>query len=251
MQGHDAAGHVEHFDALQPRFFHHGFERGLIGVHADGFGQVAVAVGITDHPFADQRDIVDLVPFPTVGPTYIRHIMLFAAFKHPREIISHDFAVYGVPPVKADGRVISSTWVREAVAEGRLAEAETLLGRRFSVMGMVKQGRQLGRQLGFPTANVATACLRLPPAGVYVCEVRSGRGWQPAVGNLGHRPTVENDGALSLEVDLLDWQGDLYGQSLEVRFCELLRGEQRFDGLEALKAQIAVDVAEARAFFTD
>jgi riboflavin kinase/FMN adenylyltransferase len=159
------------------------------------------------------------------------------------------FAVYGVPPVRVRERVVSSTWVREAVTAGDLDLAERLLGRSFGYWGTVVKGRQLGAQIGFPTANVLLETQVHPPQGVYVCEVIVGAQRCRAVCNLGRRPTVETKGALALEAHLLDWQGDLYGQPIEVRLLHHLRGEQRFDGLAALQAQIQRDTEAARSWW--
>lgn len=156
------------------------------------------------------------------------------------------FAVYGVPPVKVDGRVVSSTWVREAVTAGDLDLAAELLGRRFGYFGVVIKGRQLARQIGFPTANIRLETQVHPPQGVYVCEIVFGGEKRVGVCNLGSRPTVESDGVLSLEAHVLDWMGDLYGKKIEVRLLQLLRSERRFEGMAALKEQIALDVEAAR-----
>jgi riboflavin kinase / FMN adenylyltransferase len=158
----------------------------------------------------------------------------------------HDFAVYGVPPLKIDSQVVSSTLIREAVSHGDLPRAATLLGRGYSVFGPVVEGQKLGRQLGFPTANVAVENELLPPLGVYAVEARIDSAWLPAVANLGRRPTVAADADPSLEVHLLDWSGDLYGKDLEVRFTRHLRSEMKFASLDELKAQIARDIEAAR-----
>jgi len=159
------------------------------------------------------------------------------------------FAVYGVPPVRLGGRVVSSTWVREAVTAGDLERAVELLGRPFGYLGTVVKGRQLGAQIGFPTANVTLETQVHPPQGVYVCDVVVDGESHPAVCNLGRRPTVETDGALSLEAHLLDWQGDIYGRQIEVRLRSHLRGEQRFEGLAALTEQIQRDAQAAREWW--
>jgi riboflavin kinase/FMN adenylyltransferase len=159
---------------------------------------------------------------------------------------AHGFAVYGVPPLKIGGAVVSSTLIREAITQGDFPQAAALLGREYAVLGTVVEGRKLGRQLGFPTANVEVENEQLPPLGVYAVEARFGTQWLPAVANLGRRPTVAIDAEPSLEVHLLDWSGDLYGQDLEVRFTRLLRSEIKFSGLEELKAQIGRDIEAAR-----
>jgi riboflavin kinase/FMN adenylyltransferase len=156
-------------------------------------------------------------------------------------------AVHGMDAVEQEGRVVSSTWLRAAVATGELKRVQALCGRPWSVLGTVERGQQLGRQLGFPTANVGYAVEVMPPAGVYACDLRvCGQPWMPALANLGYRPTVAAAGSLALEVHVLDWAGDLYGEQVEVRFLAHLRGEQKFESLEALKSQITADVQERR-----
>lgn len=160
------------------------------------------------------------------------------------------FGVYGVSAVQVSGEVVSSTLIREAVRAGDLSRARRFLGRDYSVFGKVVAGNQLGRQIGFPTANVAVENEELPPNGVYVVSVQITGSKLPSikgVANLGLRPTV-NAGAAErvLEVHLLDFDGDLYGNEMEVAFIEMLRPEQKFAGLEELKAQIAKDVLMAR-----
>jgi riboflavin kinase/FMN adenylyltransferase len=146
-----------------------------------------------------------------------------------------------------EGEVISSTAVRAAVAEGRVERAAVLLGRPHVIQGTVVQGDQLGRRIGFPTANVEPDSQLLPAHGVYALRVRvDGFGpWLPAVANLGVRPTVEGE-RYRLEAHLLDYSGDLYGRGLELRFVARLREERRFNGLDELIAQIGRDAAQAR-----
>ncbi len=153
-----------------------------------------------------------------------------------------------VEPQTINGERVSSRAVREALTDGDLARAELFLGRRYELSGPVVEGRRLGRQLGFPTANVEVDPRKLLPAlGVYAALV-SGEGVEaPAVLNLGFRPTVSGSGRLSVEAHLLDWSGDLYGQVLRVEFVARLRAEQRFDGVDALRKAIAADCDQARA----
>lgn len=158
------------------------------------------------------------------------------------------FAVFGVPQVLHAGRPISSTRVRHALEAGDLKEACALLGRDHSVLGPVMQGRRLGRTLHFPTANVEVQNEQLPPLGVYAVRALIDGQWCAGVANLGVRPTVQAEAsARLLEVHVFDFEGDLYGQLLEVRFIARLRDEMKFPGLDALRAQIAADAAEARA----
>lgn len=159
----------------------------------------------------------------------------------------HNFAVYGVPPVRVDGDVVSSTLIRECVTAGDLARASRLLGRPYALHGKVVQGRRLGRELGFPTANLKLEAELLPPHGVYAVQAEAGGQWRAGVANLGLRPTVEETSSPSLEAHLFDWDGDLYGQEIEVRLDRWLRPEKKFASLEALRVQIAEDVRQAKS----
>ncbi|WCJ58740.1 riboflavin biosynthesis protein RibF [Fontisphaera persica] len=160
----------------------------------------------------------------------------------------YGFAVQVAEPVLFGGEPISSTRVRAAIRAGQLAEVTAMLGRPYAVCGPVLRGQGLGRQLGFPTANVAVEGLEMPPQGVYAARVILPDGPHPAVVNWGRRPTVAGGAAgPHFEVHLPGWQGDLYGQELEVQLGRYLRAEQRFPAVEALRAQIARDVAAALA----
>ena len=160
----------------------------------------------------------------------------------------HGFTVEATPTVNQDGQRVSSTWIRDALARGDLTQAVLLLGRTYTLSGRVIRGDRIGRDLGFPTAN-----LPLPhrPAmeGIVVAEVvlPDGR-LHPAVTSLGSRPTVNGKRPL-LEVHLLDWKGDLYGRHLRVLFRHWLRGQVHFPTLEDLRLQIARDVDDARDWF--
>ncbi len=155
-----------------------------------------------------------------------------------------------VPLLESQGLPISSTRIRQALREGRPALAARLLGGPFSPHGEVRRGRQLGAELGFPTANlVPPTGVVCPEQGVYAAWGRTlgpeGPGpWRPAVANLGRRPTVDGENVV-LEVHLLGFSGDLYGQRLEVAFLRRLRGERRFPNVDALRAQIGRDAARA------
>lgn len=157
-----------------------------------------------------------------------------------------------VEPVFLGGSKVSSTRIRELLQEGNCGEAARLLGRPFEVAGTVVHGRALGRQLGFPTANLEPeAPYFLPRHGVYAVAV-AGAESDPektvrGVINVGVRPTVDRPGGEpKLEVHLLDFAGDLYGRTLTVRFHAFLRPERKFDSLDELVAQIGRDVEEAR-----
>lgn len=157
------------------------------------------------------------------------------------------FTAQGIAPVLHEGEPVSSTRVRKAVEAGDFTLAAALLGRPWGLMGTVIQGRQLGRRLGFPTANLDIAGLQMPPPGVYAVQAfHAGREYH-GVANAGHRPTVDGTSrAWHVEAHLFDYSGDLYGQPLELVFRNFLRGELRFDSLDALQTQIAVDSQAAR-----
>lgn len=156
------------------------------------------------------------------------------------------FRLEAVPPVMFEGDRISSTRIRQAVHDGNLEEAARMLGRPYSVSGPVIQGDQLGRTLGFPTANLATDDLLLPPRGVWVVRAGDDEGkTRDGIANLGLRPTL-GGARLLLEVHLFDFSGDLYGRNMEVRFLRRLRGEMKFSSLDELRIQIEKDAIEAR-----
>ena len=162
---------------------------------------------------------------------------------------------FGVTLVDAfrdeDAEVVSSSRVRALLAEGDVVEAAGLLGYRFTVEETVLRGRQLGRTLGFPTAN-----MRLPETaalkhGIYAVRLRrAGGALLDGVASFGRRPTVEEDGVPLLETFAFDFDGDLYGETCDVSFFGFLRGEKKFDGLDALTAQMKRDEAEARALLS-
>jgi riboflavin kinase/FMN adenylyltransferase len=150
-------------------------------------------------------------------------------------------------PFAVDGRPVSSTLIRAAVARGDLLLAQRLLGRYPSSFGIVQAGAGRGRQLGYPTANLLPQTPVLPPHGVYAIEaILDGKVW-PGIANLGVRPTFGPGGPTVLEVHLFDFTGDLYERELEVCYLQFLRPERSFTDVTQLAAQIAADVALARA----
>ncbi|HEX4648091.1 MAG TPA: bifunctional riboflavin kinase/FAD synthetase [Steroidobacteraceae bacterium] len=156
------------------------------------------------------------------------------------------FAVDVVDPVTLDGERISSSGVRAALARGDFERAARWLGRPWSMRGRVATGEQLGRNLGFPTANLPLERRRAPVAGIFAVRVHGVASEAlPGVASLGTRPTVGGVTAL-LEAHLFDFSGDLYGRELEVEFAAKLREEARFASLEALTAQMRCDAADAR-----
>lgn len=162
----------------------------------------------------------------------------------------HGFGVSQLGTLSIDSERVSSTRVREVLAQADFALAERLLGRPYSIGGRVVYGRQLGRQLGVPTANVRLQRYQAALAGVYAVTVGGLDQPYKGVANIGVRPTVDGAEPL-LEVNLFDFEGDLYGQFIEVTFRRKIRDEQTFDGLDALKAQIEADQGTAREMLAD
>ena len=161
------------------------------------------------------------------------------------------FAVHGLAAVSLDGRVVSSTRIREAIRAGNLDAAGQMLGRRYALAARIVRGDRLGRGLGFPTANLEVTGLVLPPSGVYAAHAAVRRGSYRALVNIGHRPTLRNPAPpLRVEAHLLDFHGELYGEEMEVTFAAKLRDEKKFSSLEELKAQITRDIAEAGKCFS-
>lgn len=164
----------------------------------------------------------------------------------------HGFDVEPVGSVLEDSARISSTRLRELLQQGDFVAAEAMLGRPYLMTGKVVYGRQLGATIGVPTANLELHRLRSPLAGVYVVEVRGiGPGLLRGVANVGTRPTVDDSIKANLEVHILDFAGTIYGRTIDVIFRDRIRCEQKFAGIEALKAQIDRDIAFARGYFAD
>ena len=209
------------------------FEEGLAALSAEAFveeilvarlGASAVVVGADFH-FGKGR---------SGSPEFLR-----------RAGETHGFRVVVADKVEADGEAVSSSRIRRALERGDVDAATQGLGRRYRVGGEVIGGQQLGRTLGVPTANIALARTNRLAYGVYAVNVYLGGRVYGGVASFGVRPTVDNGPPL-LETYILDFSGDIYGQRIEVEFTAWLRPELKFDGLPALKAAMAKDIADAR-----
>jgi riboflavin kinase / FMN adenylyltransferase len=226
----------------------------------EGLGVDIMVVLAFDHALSQKsaEDFVDDVLMIGMAAT---HVVVGADF-----VFGHDrlgtvdrliemggrarFAVTALSPVAGpDGTIYSSTAVRQALKAGEPRRAAALLGRAWEIEGRVEHGDERGRQLGFPTANISLGDYLRPAFGVYAVEAGIDLGaataWHPGVANLGRRPTVAGQ-IERLEVHLFNFDADLYGRHLRVRLIEFLRPEKKFDGLDALRAQIAQDSARAR-----
>ena len=161
-----------------------------------------------------------------------------------------DYQVHEVKPLKEGAEPISSTRLRALVTAGDLKAAAKLLGRPFSVLGEVIKGQGRGKQLGYPTANVAYANDIMPPNGVYVVRVVFNNKIYKGAANLGTRPTFKNKALFPiLEVYILDFKGDLYGKIIDVEFVRKIRDEQRFSNIDDLIFQIKKDITAVSKIF--
>ncbi|MCI8414564.1 MAG: bifunctional riboflavin kinase/FAD synthetase [Ruminiclostridium sp.] len=156
-----------------------------------------------------------------------------------------------IPKVEQDSITVSSTYIRSLVAQGEIQLANAFLGHPYTLSDHVSHGQKLGTTLGFPTVNLKLGKNVLAPAkGVYATKVRLENGEEHiAVTNVGNRPTVDDGLELTIEGFILDFHGDLYGQKIQMEFYEYLREERKFPSFDALKAEIARNVEQTRAFF--
>jgi riboflavin kinase / FMN adenylyltransferase len=154
-----------------------------------------------------------------------------------------------VGPVKVGGIEISSTKVREAISAADLRGAARLLGRYHFLHGPVVRGRERGRTIGFPTANLASETECVPPDGVYATRVIIDDVTYPSITNIGMRPTFA-ESAHSIEAHIFDFTRDIYGSRIKLELVERIRPERKFDNPDALKAQIAIDLGKAREILT-
>ena len=159
-----------------------------------------------------------------------------------QESIKYNYKYFALPPQKYDGEVISSTKIRKLLSDGQIDTANKMLGRNFIIEGTVIKGRQIGRTIGFRTANILYPIELIDiPFGVYSVLVNYASQTYQGIANFGVRPTVNGHGAL-LEVHILDFERDIYGEVLEVKFIKMLRTERKFDSLDSLKQQISRDI---------
>lgn len=162
----------------------------------------------------------------------------------------YGFELEIIDKLKYHGREISSTYVREEVQKGHMETVKELLGEAFFVSGMVENGKKLGRRLGMPTANVYPSSDKLlPPNGVYFSNVCINDERYPGVTNIGNRPTIKDGDRISVETYLLDFEKEIYGETIKVELLHYQRPEQRFDSVEKLKAAVLKNIEEAKEYF--
>ena len=159
----------------------------------------------------------------------------------------HGFGVTAVPPVVQNGERVSSTAIRVALANGDLGKARAMLGRDYMMSGRIVRGSQLGRKLGFPTANIPIKRQKSAVLGIFAVRVNLGDELLEGVANVGTRPTVDSAGKTLLEVFIFDFDRDIYGEHLDVHFIARLRDELKFPDLDSMIVQMHKDVAQAKA----
>ncbi len=159
------------------------------------------------------------------------------------------FRAEKIDPIRYKDFVVSSTRIRRLVSEGRVDEAGALLGHHYAIDGVVVEGARRGREIGFPTANLATDNELVPPHGVYATAVTVDAAVYPSVTNIGQRPTFGDQLATTIEAHLIGRTIDLYGKTIRLAFVQRLRDERKFPDMEALQDQIAADVRRAARLF--
>ncbi len=213
------------------------------------FGFDAALASLSAREFAQQR-LVELIGAGgvvtgadfTFGKGRVGNVAVLAALG-----AELGFSVDTVSPVAAEGEVVSSSRIRDALRQGQPREAAALLTRPFAIEGVVEGGAKLGRQLGYPTANIRLGSYLRPRYGVYAVRARLADGRMvEGVANFGIRPMIDPPEEL-LEPYFFDFSGDLYGQMVEVQLIDFLRDEAKYDDLDTLKAQIARDCEDAKA----
>ena len=161
----------------------------------------------------------------------------------------HGFRVEKIDPIRYKDFVVSSTRIRRLLAEGRVDESAALLGHHYAIEGTVVEGAKRGREIGFPTANLATDNELVPPNGVYATAITIDGQVLPSVTNIGQRPTFGDNLATTIEAHVMGQSMDLYGRTVRLAFVQRLRDERKFPDLEALQEQIAADVRRATRLF--
>ncbi len=164
------------------------------------------------------------------------------------EGLKHGFGLHVQEPFKIDDIVVSSTYIRQLIAEGRMEEASRFMGRMYDIGGEVIVGNKLGRTIGFPTMNlVIDETMITPPNGVYItyCNLEGRR--YPSVTNVGNKPTI-GEYAKNIETHVFGYEGDAYGKHIDVEFVRWTRPEQKFAGIDELKKQIESDCITAKAY---
>lgn len=180
----------------------------------------------------------------TYGDRQVANMTNLADYAH------HKLTVHEISPQVVQGKKISSTWIRSALAGHDLKTVNLLLGRSFQIKGQVIHGRQVGRKLGFPTANIQPLTQqRLPALGIYATRLQIGSTWWPSMTSVGRNVTFGQDFPVTIETNVLNYQGDLYGQSVILKFDAYLREEKKFDSATGLIDQLKLDQQCTAAYY--
>lgn len=158
----------------------------------------------------------------------------------------YGFSLNVVQPLKIKNKIISSTRIRRLIEKGELSESRKLLGRPVTVLGTVVKGRRIGRELGFPTANINPHHESIPPSGVYKVAVKVNNNMHKGILNIGTRPTFTKDKEPTIELHIFDFKKDIYGKDVEIIFKRKIREEKKFSSIEEFKKQIASDITLAK-----
>ena len=161
-----------------------------------------------------------------------------------------NFLTYGLQPVKLNGQIVSSTRIRSALINGKIDDAKQMLGRKFSIEGPVVKGDGKGREIGFPTANIDTKNLILPPNGVYASYTKFNGKTHKALLNIGVRPTIiKPNPSIQVEAHILKFNENIYDQVIDIELIDKLRNEMKFESIEELKKQISCDIENAKSIY--
>lgn len=205
---------------------------------------------LSPQAFVDQY-IVDLhAKYAVAGFDYTYGPKDVADMNHLPQYSKGRFEVVAVSKETQDGSKVSSTRIRESLDQGDMETAASLLGYTYEIDGTVVHGDARGRTLGFPTANIKTeSTTRLPKEGVYASEIKVGNKWYPAMGSIGHNDTFEKGRQLTVEVYILDFAQDIYGEQVSVRWNHLLRDQVAFNSADELVQQLKNDETDTRRYF--
>lgn len=207
---------------------------------------------LSPQEFVDQYIVNLHAKYAVAGFDYTYGPEDIADMKHLPQYSKGRFEVVAVSKKTQDNSKISSTRIRESLDQGDMETAANLLGHTYEIDGIVVHGDARGRTLGFPTANIETEnTTRLPKEGVYVSEIKIGDKWYPAMGSIGHNDTFEKGRQLTVEVYILDFAQDIYGEQVSVRWNHLIREQVAFNGADELIQQLKKDEESTRYYFQD
>lgn len=206
--------------------------------------------GLKPQEFVDQYIVGWHAEVVVAGFDYTYGPKDIADMPHLAEYAKNRFEIVTVPKETLAGEKVSSTNIRDALSNGEMEEVTAMLGTTYETEGIVVHGDARGRTLGYPTANIQTkASVRLPKEGVYVTEILVGDTWFPSMGSIGTNNTFEQNRPVTVEINILDFHQDIYGEHVRVRWVHYLRGQVAFPSMEALIDQLQQDEKDTRTYF--